>query len=160
MINRRFALLALAALAVGGTACASGRAANPVYRADIGTATLGDAVSLAEQVINRHGFEVEQMQTEPDIRIVTHWKARQVLRDEAALGVTGAENRVIVTGRLRGMQELGATFTVNMMVENRVQVARSTDWNESLNTDMFKEYADRIANDYRQLVSNIGVRRF
>jgi hypothetical protein len=49
MILRRFVLL----LVFLAASCASGRAGNPVYRRDIGTATLGDAVTLAEQVINR-----------------------------------------------------------------------------------------------------------
>lgn len=156
MIFRRLVLL----LVLLSTACASGRPANPVYRRDIGTATIGDAVSLGEQVLMRYGFEVDQMNTEPDIRIVTHWKARQPMRDEAALGVTAAENRIIITGRMRGAQELGVLYTVNMVIENRVQVARSTEWTEALSTDLFREYADGITNDYRQLISNIGVRRF
>jgi hypothetical protein len=156
MILRRFVLL----LVFLAASCASGRAGNPVYRRDIGTATLGDAVTLAEQVINRYGFEVEHQQTEPDIRIVTHWKARAPLQDEATLGVTAAENRIIVTGRVRGMQELGALYNVNMVIENRVQVARGSEWNEALNTAMFRTFADGISNDYRQLVANIGVRRF
>jgi hypothetical protein len=74
--------------------------------------------------------------------------------------VTAAENRIIVTGRVRGMQELGALYNVNMVIENRVQVARGSEWNEALNTAMFRTFADGISNDYRQLVANIGVRRF
>jgi hypothetical protein len=156
MVFRRVVLL----LVLLGTACATGRSGTPLYRRDIGTATLGDAVTLAEQVIHRHGYEIEQQETDPAIRILTRWHARQPLRDEAALGITAAETRILVAGRMRGHSELGASYSVNMTIENRVQVAGSTEWSEALNTVMFREYADRIADDYRQLITNIGVRRF
>jgi hypothetical protein len=156
---RRTLLLALVVM-LTGTACASGRAGTPVYRREIGSATLGDAVTLAEQVINRHGFEMETQDVQPDIRMVTKWRPRQVLRDEQQLGITSAESRIIVTGRMRGQTELGAYYNVNMTIENRLRVAGSDEWNETMNTPEFLEWAARIANDYRQLVDNIGVRRF
>lgn len=157
MIGRRLVLL----LVLLSAACATGRAANPVYRRDIGTATGPDAFTLAEQVIHRHGYEIEQADTVPDIRILTKWKPRRPVDDELALGVTTAESRILVMGRVRGQTtDLGGLYTVSMTIENRVQVAGSTEWTESLNTELFRDYADRIANDYRQLIMNIGVRRF
>ncbi|CAN5883540.1 hypothetical protein BH23GEM9_BH23GEM9_34020 [soil metagenome] len=159
-MKQRRTLLLLLLLLLVGAACASGRAGSPLYRRDIGTATGPDAFTLAEQVIHRHGYEIEQSDTIPEIRIVTKWKPRQPVRDEMVLGITSAENRIIVVGRIRGQSELGAYYNVNMTIENRVQVAGSSEWNETLNTDLFREYADNISNDYRQLIANIGVRRF
>jgi hypothetical protein len=156
--GRLSVLVVLLALLVG--ACASGRAGSPLYRRDIGVVSAGEAVTLAEQVITRHGYEIEHAETDPEIRVLTRWRSRPAMRDEQVLGITAAESRILVVGRLRGHTDLGALYNVTMTIENRVQVARQPDWNETLNTQQFRAYADEIANDFRQLVTNIGVRRF
>jgi hypothetical protein len=160
MNGRSMLLLLLLLLAVGAGACASSRGV-PQYRQEIGSASGPDAMILAEQVLGRHGFHIEQADTTPEIRILTRWRQRAPLEDERALGVTGAENRVLIVGRIRGQaSDLGALHIITMTIDNRVQMAGSPEWVETLNTDMFREYAAEIVNDYRQLVLNIGVRRF
>lgn len=156
MPYRRLLLL----LVLLGAACASGRAGSPMFRRDIGTTSGPDAYILAEQVLHRHGYIIEQSDTVPEIRIQTNWKPRQPMQDESALGITAAENRITVVARMRGQSDLGLIYNVSMTIENRVQVAGGSGWNETLNTPMFRAYADEIAEDYRQLVTNIGVRRF
>lgn len=158
MRHHRIFLLFLLALLF--SACASTRSGSALYRRDVGVATAGDALTLAEQVINRYGFQIDQADTEPDIRLLTRWRPRTPFRDEQVLGITAAESRILIVARLRTHTELGPLYAVNLTIENRVQVAGSTDWNELLNTDMFREFANEIYNDYRQLVANIGVRRF
>jgi hypothetical protein len=158
MVRRPTLWLLLLVLLVG--ACASGRGGSPLYRRDIGTATGPDAYSLAEQVIHRRGFTIEQADTVPEIRILTEWRRRLPFRDEQVLGITAAENRILVVARPRGQTELGGLYSVSMTIENRVQVAGDPSWNETFHTDMFREFADEISNDYRQLIANIGVRRF
>lgn len=156
MLQRMVLLLVVLGLA----ACASGRGGTPLYRRDIGTATGPDAFTLAEQVIHRYGYQIEQADTVPAIHIVTHWRPRQTMQDEQVLGITAAENRILVMGRSRGLTELGGLYHLTMTIENRVQVAGEPNWTETLNTEMFRSYADGITDDFRQLVANIGVRRF
>ena len=158
-MNSRKIVLMLVMLAAVTAACATGRG-TPLYRRDIGTASLMDAVSLANQVLARKAYEVESSDTVPDIRIVTHWKVRQPFPDEAELGITNAESRIIVVGRRRGQTEMGAFYAITLQLENRVRVVSAPEWNEAANTPMFRAYADEIANEYRRLVTNIGVRRY
>jgi hypothetical protein len=153
---RRLIILGILASA----ACASGGGGTPLFRRDIGTATAVDAVSLAEQVISRHGFEIYQSNPAPDIRILTYWRPREPFADEKALGVNAAESRILVTARERAQTELGALYNVDLTVENRVRVAGTVDWTETHNSEQFRAYANEIASDYKQLVTNIGVRRF
>jgi len=125
----------------------------------MGQASGPDAISLAEQVIHRYGYQIDHAEDSPEIRILTQWRPRLPFEDEAALGVTAAENRILVVARIRSHTELGAHYNITFTMENRLQVVRDPSWTETLNTPMFREYADEIANDYRQLISNIGVRR-
>jgi hypothetical protein len=151
---RNFILFAI----LGSIACASG-SGGPLFRREIGTASAIDAVTLAEQVIARHGYEIHQSDPGPDMRILTYWRPRSPFADEAALGVTAAESRILVTARERAQTELGALYNVHMTVENRVRVAGSPDWNHSVNTDGFEDYADEIVENFRTELNNIGVRR-
>lgn len=151
--------LLLSSVLVASVACAAGHGGSPLYRRDIGQASAADAISLAEQVIHRYGYQIDHAEDSPEIRILTHWRPRLPLEDEAALGVTGAENRILVVARTRAHTELGAHYNITFTMENRIQVVRDPSWIETLNTPLFLEYADEIASDYRQLISNIGVRR-
>ena len=45
-----------------------------------------------------------------------------------------------------------------LTVENRLRVQGTSAWNESLNTAMFKAYADRIATTMKEWFTNIGTR--
>jgi hypothetical protein len=96
----------------------------------------------------------------PSIRIETHWKTRPPFEDERQLGITAAESRVIITGRIRGETTLGSVYNLRMIVENRVRPAGRSEWNESTNTTAFREHADAIVQEFRQEMLNIGVRRF
>ena len=152
---------ALLILAVAGVAaCASGRGGSALYRKDIGTASLRDAVSLGLRIAQQFHYEIFQIDTVTEIRILTHWKTRRPFADELALGVTSAETRMLIVGRQRGHTDMGSIYNVNVTLENRVQVAGSEDWNESLNTEMFRRHADEITGEYRKLITAIGVRKF
>lgn len=151
--------LLLSLILLGTAACASGQAGSPLYRRDIGIASGPDAITLAEQVIHRYGYQIDTAEESPEIRILTRWRHRLPFDDEAALGVTSAETRILVVARARSHSEMGSQYNIRFTMENRLGVARDPNWTETLNTPEFRKYADEIANDYRQLVSNIGVRR-
>jgi hypothetical protein len=143
-------------------ACASSGGGAAMYQSEIGTASLIDAMRASELMINRYHYEVDERDTIPFVRIQTHWRPRTPLfADEQALGITAAESRLIITARARGTgEEMSAVHNVRLVVENRVRVAGSVEWNESTNTPMFKAYADKIRDDFKREFTNIGVRRY
>jgi hypothetical protein len=142
-------------------ACASGGArGTALYRRDIGNASEADALTLSHRIITRYHYEVFQQESQPIIRIETHWRARPPFADEQAMGITNAESRLIVTARIRGDSEMGSIYNVQMQIENRVRVAGGPDWNETTNTPMFRAYADEIVREFKSDMMNIGVRRF
>jgi len=156
MLLRRL-LLSLVFLAAA--ACATGQAGSPLYRKEIGQASAPDAITLAEQVIHRYGYQIDTSEEAPEIRILTHWRHRLPFEDERLVGVTAAETRILVVARQRGNTNSGTYYNIHFTMENRLGMAGDPTWNEVLNTPMFRAYADEIANDYKLLVSNIGVRR-
>lgn len=155
-------LLPVLLLALVAGACASGgRGGSSVFRTDIGNATLNDAVTLTQRVLAQHHYELESADTVPQMRFETRWRSRRPFSDELALGINEAESRVIVTGRERSQSEMGAIYALNMVVENRVKVAGSPTWNEAtVHTPEFRAYANEMANFFRGLIRDIGVRRY
>jgi hypothetical protein len=148
-------------------ACASGGGA--AFRQDVGNANRIDAYDLSVRIVDRFQYEVLREDTTANVlRIETHWQEREPFDDEAALGVTAAETRLVIDGRYRGVRDAGGVegaaapeghFALRLAVDNRVRTADSSGWNESLSTQMFRDYAGRIAQDFQDDLSNIGVRR-
>lgn len=143
-------------------ACATtGGAGSSLFRREIGDASFRDAYELSLRIVHRHHYEVSSQDTAyPQIRIDTNWRERTPFDDERALGVNRAESRLVITGRARGQSELGPSYKINLIAENRVRLVGSTDWNESTNTAMFRQYADSIVQDFKRELDVIGVRRF
>jgi hypothetical protein len=160
MKHRNLLRLALLVMATSLAACAGGRAGMTVFQRDVGNASGNDAVSRALVVIGRNHFEVAQQDSTPFIRIETHWRSRTPFRDEQALGVTSAESRVIIIARPRAESEFATTYNVRLMMENRVRVAGGAEWNETLSTPEFRQFADKMAEELRREYVNIGVRAY
>jgi hypothetical protein len=157
---RLSSLLAATLLVLGAAGCASTPGGTPLYRREIGQAAGPDAKRLAEQVIERHGYQVDTYEETPEIRILTHWRHRLPFEDEQAGGITAAETRILVVARPRSHTELGTYYNIFFTMENRVGKAGDPAWDSTLDTPMFRAYADGIADDLRQLVANIGVRTY
>jgi hypothetical protein len=156
-MRSRFLFLTLFVITLG--ACASG-GGSALYRRDVGNASLTDAMDRSELILARNQYEIEATDSIPFIRIETRWRPRAPFQDELALGITSAESRVIVTGRVRGETEVGSVYNVQLVVENRVRVAGGPEWNLNTNTAMFRGYADVMAEQLKTEFTNIGVRRF
>ena len=152
---RLLALLVVAACASGGRTSSSA-----TFQRDIGIASEPDAIAIAERIIQRYQYEVIRTDPVPNLRYETDWKKRVPFGDEHALGITEAENRLIITGRLRNTTDLGANYDLNLTVENRVRVAGSLDWNEGTASPLFRRYADEITEEFRKELQVIGVRRY
>ena len=138
-------------------ACASG-AGSALYRKEVGTASGRDALRVIESVAQQYTYEIESVDTTSQVRVETEWLKRRPFEDETALGIEDAETRLMVVGRPRGSSTLGTAYSVMLTVENRLRVQGGASWNESLNTPMFKAYADRIANAMKEWFTNIGTR--
>jgi hypothetical protein len=138
-------------------ACASG-GGSALYRRDVGNASGRDAMTIIERVAHQYSYRIENVDTLKDIRVETEWLKRRPFEDETSLGIADAESRLLVVARPRGQTVLGTSYSVTLMVENRLLVQGSASWNESLNTPMFKAYADRIAGAMKQWFTNIGTR--
>ena len=138
-------------------ACASG-AGSALYRKDVGIASQRDAIRISENIVGQYTYRVESIDTTRGLRIETEWLKRRPFEDESSLGIEDAESRLLIVGRPRGTSALGTAYSVNLTVENRLRVQGTATWNESLNTPMFKAYADRIANAMTEWFRNIGTR--
>jgi hypothetical protein len=138
-------------------ACASG-AGSALYRKEVGTASGRDALRVIQSVAQQYTYEIESVDTTRDVRVETEWLKRRPFEDESAMGIEDAETRLMIVGRPRGSSVLGTSYSVMLTVENRLRVQGSAAWNESLNTAMFKAYADRIANTMKEWFTNIGTR--
>ncbi len=138
-------------------ACASG-AGSALYRKEVGTASGRDALRVIESVAQQYTYQIESSDTTREVRVETEWLKRRPFGDESAMGIEDAETRLVAVGRPRGTSALGVNYSVILTVENRLRVQGSMAWNESLNTAMFKAYADRIANTMKEWFTNIGTR--
>ena len=138
-------------------ACASG-AGSALYRSELGIASGPDAMRITQNVAQQYTYQIETVDTIRDIRIETEWLKRRPFEDETAMGVEDAETRLMIVGRPRGSTALGRNYSVMLTVENRLRVQGASAWNESLNTPMFKAYADRISNAMKEWFRNIGTR--
>ena len=138
-------------------ACASG-AGSALYRKEVGSASGRDALRVIESVAQQYTYQIEAVDTTRDIRVETEWLKRRPFEDESAMGIEDAETRLTVVGRPRGSTVLGTNYSVMLTVENRLRVQGTSAWNESLNTAMFKAYADRIATTMKEWFTNIGTR--
>jgi hypothetical protein len=146
-------------------ACASGGAAGgdasrAAFQRNLGTASAPDAMERVARVLRLFQFDILREDATPDlITIETHWRKRVPFDDERVLGITGAENRVIVTGRIRTTSNFGAVYNLAMSIDNRVTLGESPEWVETSATDMYRAFADSLTiNLQREL--QIGVRRY
>jgi hypothetical protein len=140
-------------------ACAS-TGGSAVYRMEVGGGTESNAREVVERVMAFNQYELDRVEESPNFRMESRWRLRPPLADERALGITEAESRVILVGRLRAPSELGEQFAFTIIVENRTRAGAGEPWVPTRNTDMFVQYARGIAEQVEQEFRTIGVRRF
>ena len=156
--NRLAAIIAASITIVIG-ACATGGSGSRLYQRDLGTASAPDLSRIVAFVLQRFYYEVADHDGEPALRWETYWQPRTPFTDETELGITGAETRIIVTGRSRSETQV-TLYTSRLVVENRVRVANDGVWSDAINTPMFRVYADSVAEEFRTEFTKIGVRRY
>ena len=145
-------------VAAASLSCASAspgaRAAPDVtggLRRELGTAALTDVQRQVPRVLNRHQYEIARDDASPSLlTIQTRWNARYPLEDEMSRGVVQARTRLTLTARSR-LRTGGAADVrvVELLAENMVLLADSTEWRQGFTTPMFQAYLDRIADELR-----------
>jgi hypothetical protein len=156
MIDRFMPVLAV--LLAAGCA-ARGGADNPRVDSNVGVATGPEAYDKSMKVIRQHQFVIERETIPPNLYIETRWRDRAPFPDEQALGIRAAQNRIIVRGTLRSTNNLGELFSVNMTIDNRVQLAGGVDWTEAAATPQYRQYALKITDDLKRELQ-VGVRKY
>jgi hypothetical protein len=129
------------------------------FQRNVGTASVPDAMERVPRVLRLFAYEIMREETTPSIMIETHWKSRVPFTDEHNLGITTAENRVMVTGRVRGNTELRAYYNLNLSIDNRVKLMGGEGWVETSATPMYRAYADSLTK-HMQRELMIGVRKY
>ena len=158
---KRIAIVSLIVICAATVACSSrGVEANRTrFSQDVGTATAIDAYERTMRVIRLHQFQIEREIQPPNLYIETRWRERAPFEDERGLGISQAQVRVIVRGTSRSATSKGELFSVNVAIENRVQLPFSTDWTEETASGQYRKYAQRIVDDLKRELE-VGVRRY
>src|SRR5687768_15968443 len=125
-------------------ACASARTGggSALYRREVGNATPSDAMRIGLRIVQQFQYEVFQVDTITELNILTHWKPRRPLADELALGVTSAESRLNIIGRLLGQNDICRFYNILLTLENRLRVPGSADCYLSPNTSLFTQHGE------------------
>ena len=156
----RYALLLLALPLGACSAATSGGANQSRFEREVGVGTESDIRQKVTAVLLRYQFEVFQQTEPPNLQWVTRWRPRAPYADEQEQGVSNAEMRVVVSARPRGAaSSLGQLYTVDLMVENRLQRLGSEDWIQTIVTPTAEAYAKEIAEEFRRQL-DVGIRRY
>lgn len=150
------AVLASAGCASGGANASAGTATR--LERSIGTGGPMDVRDKSLKVIRMHQFEILREEPAPNLYFESRWRDRAPFADEAAIGITKAQTRVMVRANQRGSSSIGDTYSVDLTVENRVQRSGSDVWDPTIATAMYNEYVKRIVQDLKTELE-IGVRR-
>ncbi len=152
----------LAPIVLGALVAACSSSSVPemstTYDADLGRASRQQIDETVVRMINRYAFEVERIEDQTSsYYLLTRWKWREPMEDEAALGYAEASTRVTIEataitsarGDPAGVVQTPAVWRVRLKAENRLRRPMSAEWEEPEISEQFREYMDRLANDIR-----------
>jgi hypothetical protein len=158
----RIGFLLLLLTVVGLPACASSTGGSAVFRRELGSGTESNAREIFERVTGLRQFQIEKIEPSPNFSIITEWRLRPPFPDERLLGITEAETRLTLVGRIRvpATEAAGEQFAFTLVVENRTRGGEGEPWVSTRNTELFRNYAQSIAEQIEQEFRTIGIRRF
>jgi hypothetical protein len=133
-----------------------------VFRRELGSGTESNAREIMERVTGLRQYQIEQIEPSPNFSITTQWRDRPPFSDERLLGILEAETRLILVGRIRvpATEAAGEQFAFTLVVENRTRGGDGEPWIMTRNTELFRNYAQVIADQLEQEFRTIGIRRF
>ena len=154
------AAMIIASLAVSACGTAQGPEANRTrFQRNVGQATPTTTRELTLRILTQYGFVIEQEQPIPNIVIQTRWRERVPFDDESALGIQHAQNRMFITARPRSATTNAQIYSVDVVIENRVQLMGSQAWTDASATPQYEKWANRIIEDFTRELNVGGVRR-
>jgi hypothetical protein len=158
----RWTWAALLLTVVGLPACATSSGGSAVFRRELGSGTESNAREIMERVTGLRQYQIEQIEPSPNFSITTQWRDRPPFPDERLLGILEAETRLILVGRIRvpATEAAGEQFAFTLIVENRTRGGDGEPWISTRNTELFRNYAQVIADQLEQEFRTIGIRRF
>lgn len=139
---------------------------TPIYRdliVDAGEAPEHDVFVKTERILNRYIYEtVRQEESSQLIYFETRWQYRPPFDDEKAQGITEARTRLTIQARpRRAATTAGGSnlYRVQIMAENMVQPEGNDEWVRMPNSDMYKAYIRKIAEDLKNEF-RMSIRKF
>lgn len=154
--------LPLASILFGvlASACASSNVAElgTSYDTDLGRASRIQIEETVARILNRYAYEIERIEDQTSTYyLLTRWKWREPLDDEAAMGYNEASTRITIEARAitsargdpSGAVQTPATWRVRLRAENRLRRPLVSDWEQPELTEMFNEYMGQIAEDIK-----------
>ena len=157
--NATLSALLISLTVLSGCASAGPEANRTRFQRNVGLATPQTARELAMRIITQYGFVVELEQNTSDMMIQTRWRERAPFSDEQALGIRQAQNRMFITARRRSATSNALTYSVDVVIENRVQLTGSESWTDASATREYEKWANRIVDDFTRELNVGGVRR-
>lgn len=146
-------LLTVLGCSAAGRSADSGR-----FQREVAVATERDIAEKVPPVLIRYQYEIFQHQEEPGQTWITRWRARHPYPDEQERGVQAAETRLQIRSRPRATASgLGEIYTVDLIVENRVRMLGSEQWEQAALSDSAEEYAQELAAEFKRVL-DVGVR--
>lgn len=150
---------AVALLLMAGCALGGGPGIGGGLTWDAGLATSRDVMEKSVRVLRNNQYDMEREDGPPNIYLLTRWRQRAPLGDEAEMGAEMAQTRFIVEARprQRSPETTDDVYTVRVRVQNELRMEGETDWVEADPTDEFRAYASHIAALIREELE-VGIR--
>ncbi|MEE9161410.1 MAG: hypothetical protein V3U35_00430 [Candidatus Neomarinimicrobiota bacterium] len=145
-VTQGWALLLITLGACAAPGGGNGSSAYRDLRINLGQVSTSTIENRTYWVIQRHAYTLDRQELSPSrVYLETAWLVRQPFADERALGVLGAETRLIIeAGPLRGLRR-----TVWLVAENMVHMQVEGGMQRLANTSQFRQYIEALARDLR-----------
>lgn len=127
-----------------------------VYKERIGNASATDVINFTEKIFIRFSFTLERREIDNVIYYETTWKDRLPFDDEAALGITSARNKIIISTRPYMRGETTQLLTVEFTGITEVKMGNFIEWRKESPTSEATKYLSNISYELRnELLSRL-----
>jgi hypothetical protein len=126
------------------------------FKERLGNASATDVINYTEKMFIRHSYSLDRREIDNVIYYETNWRDRLPFDDEAAMGITTARNKIIITTRPYMRGETTQLLTVEFTGITEVKYGSFIDWRkESASTEATK-YLSNISYELRnELLSRL-----
>ncbi len=127
-----------------------------VYKERLGNASAQDVITFTEKILVRFSYTLDRREIDNVIYYETTWRDRLPFDDEAALGITSARNKIIITTRPYMRGETTPLLTVEFTGITEVKFSNFIDWRKESPTEEATKYLSNISYELRnELLSRL-----